>query len=133
MKQKNQAITKDSEKVDVTKDIIPRLAKKYMNAIAKVTKDGSVYEITFAEGYTIFNQTSRKAKNIAGIMWYSRIATEEKEEGKFDFEKWKKNFNDSKIVWDGKNIPEYILTQEQIDRESKNLQKQKAKSIEVMA
>ena len=77
-----------------------------------------------------FGQKTRKAKNIAGIMWYSRIATEEKEEGKFNFEKWKKNFNDNKIVWDGKNIPEYILTQEQIDRENKNLQKQK--SINVM-
>lgn len=130
MKQTNQVLTKDELKVNVTKDIIPRLAKKYMNSISRVTKNGSIYEITFAEGYTIFGQKTRKAKNIAGIMWYSRIATEEKEEGKFNFEKWKKNFNDNKIVWDGKNIPEYILTQEQIDRENKNLQKQK--SINVM-
>lgn len=106
-------------KTDVTKDILPRLAKKYAEAIAKVEKEGSVYEITFAEGYTIFGQKTRKAKNIPGIMWYSRIATEEKEEGKFDIEKWRKYFTENKVVWDGKNIPEYILTQEQLDKENK--------------
>ncbi len=106
-------------KTDVTKDILPRLAKKYAEAIAKVEKEGSVYEITFNEGYTIFGQKTRKAKNIPGIMWYSRIATEEKEEGKFDIEKWRKYFTENKVVWDGKNIPEYILTQEQIDKENK--------------
>lgn len=129
MKQnQNHLLTKDEVTIDVTKEIIPRLAKKYMNAIAKVTKDGSIYEITFAEGYTIFGQTKRKAKNIFGIMWYSRIATEEKDEGKFDFDKWTKFFTENKIVWDGKNIPEYILTKEQIDRENENLQKQKIKA-----
>ena len=126
MKQnQNHLLTKDENVIDVTKEILPRLAKKYMGSIAKVTKDGSIYEITFAEGYTIFGQTKRKAKNVYGIMWYSRIATEEKEEGKFDFEKWEKNFNENKIVWDGKNIPEFILTQKQIDRENEKLQKQK--------
>lgn len=125
MKQTNQTHTKELEKRDVTKEVLPRLAKKYVNAIHKVTKDGSIYEITFEEEYTIFGQKTRKAKNISSIMWYSRIATEEKEEGKFDFEKWKKFFTESKIVWDGKNIPEYILTQEQIDREAKKLENQK--------
>lgn len=124
MKQTNQTHTKELEKVDVTKKIIPRLAKKYVNAIEKITKDGSIYEITFAEGYTIFSQTTRKAKDVFGIMWYSRIATEEKEEGKFDIEKWKKYFTENKVVWDGKNIPEYILTQEQINQDAKKLENQ---------
>lgn len=109
---------KENAKIDLTKEVLPRLAKKYMNAIAKVEKEGSVYTITFSKGYTIFGQTTRKAKNIPGIMWYSRIATEEKEEGKFDFEKWKKFFTENKIVWDGKNIPEYILTEEQVKKEA---------------
>ena len=115
----NAKETKEVTMVDVTKEVLPRLAKKYVNAIAKVIKTGSEYEITFANGYTIFGQTSRKVKNIPGIMWYSRIATEEKEAGKCDMEMWTKFFNENKIVWDGKNVPEYILTQEQIDGKKK--------------
>lgn len=106
--------TKEVEVKDVTKEVLPRLAKKYAAAIAKVIKEGSVYTITFAEGFTIFGQTERKAKNIPGIMWYSRIATEEKEEGKFDMAKWSKYFTENKVVWDGKNIPEYIETEDQV-------------------
>lgn len=126
MKQnQNHLLTKEEKRIDVTKETLPKVTKRYRGAIKKVEKVGSEYEITFAEGYTIFNQTMRKSKNISGILWYSRIATEEKQEGKFDFEKWKKNFDENKIVWDGKNIPEYILTQKQIDASKKRLAKEK--------
>ena len=63
MKQTNQVLTKDELKVNVTKDIIPRLAKKYMNSISRVTKNGSIYEITFAEGYTIFGIWTENKKS----------------------------------------------------------------------
>lgn len=118
MEKLNKTTNETKEKVNVTEEIMPRLAKRYAGAISKVEKEGGVYTITFTKGYTIFGETTRKAKNIPGIMWYSRIATEEKEEGKFDFEKWKKFFTENKIVWDGKNIPEYILTAEQIKKEA---------------
>ena len=127
-KEVKEVKTKEVKPVNVTNEIMPRLAKKYANAIAKVMKVGSEYVITFAEGYTIFGQTERKAKNIPGIMWYSRIATEEKEEGKFDMTKWTKYFNENKVVWDGKNIPEYILTQEQIDGKAKKAKEPKTET-----
>ena len=129
-KKQNHLLTKDETTKNVTKDILPRISKKYMDSISKVTKEGSVYEITFAEGYTIFGQKTRKCRNIPGIMWYSKIATEEKEEGKFNFEKWKNYFIENKVVWDGKNIPEYIETKQQIkarkEKEAKTLKLQLA-------
>ena len=136
MKQnQNHLLTKEETRIDVTNENIRKLAKKYRRAIKKIEKVGSEYEITFADGYTIFNQTKRKSKNILGIMWYSRIATEEKEEGKFNFEKWKKNFEENHIVWDGKNIPEYILTEKQVKANEQKLKngKLKSKSSKVMA
>lgn len=121
--------TKEVEVKDVTKEVLPRLAKKYAAAIAKVMKEGSTYTITFAEGYTIFGQTERKCKNIPGIMWYSRIATEEKEEGKFDMAKWTKYFTENKVVWDGKTIPEYIETEDQVKaREERKTKAPKAET-----
>ncbi len=120
--------TKEVKIEDVTKDVLPRLAKKYVNAIGKVMKQGSVYTITFAEGYTIFGQKERKARNIPGIMWYSRIATEEKEEGKFDMAKWEKYFKENKVVWDGQNIPEYIETEEQVKARTEKSKAPKAEN-----
>lgn len=122
----NKAFTNEENKKNVTKDVLPRLAKKYMDSISRVTKEGSVYEITFAEGYTIFNQKTRRARNIPGIMWYSRIASEEKAEGKFNFEKWATYFTENKVVWNGKDIPEFIETKEQI-KARKEKEKQLAK------
>jgi len=102
--------------VDITKEMLPRLAKKYAEAVAKVEDDGKEYIITFAEGYSAFGQKTRKAKNIPGVMWYSKVATEEKADGKLDMEKWSTYFKENNVVWDGKNIPEYILTKEQIEK-----------------
>lgn len=115
---------------DLTKDILPRLAKKYMSAIGKVEKVEGEYEITFAEGYTIFNQKTRRARNIPGIMWYSRIASEEKAEGGFNFEKWAKYFKENKVVWDGKNIPDYIETEDQVRARTTKTEKKAEKKAE---
>ncbi len=115
-------ITKEDNKIDVTevvikkedftKYVLPRLSKKYVASIKQVFKEGRNYTIIFNEDYTAFQQSSRKCKDIFGVMWYAKIATEEKQKG-YSFEYWKKWLDKEKIIWDGKNIPEYLWTKEQ--------------------
>ncbi len=100
---------------DITVYVIPRLAKSYANSIKKVEKLGKDYIITFNDEYTAFQQKSRKCKDIPGIMWYSKISTLEKQNG-YNFEEWSKWLNKNKIIWDGKNIPEFIWTKEQYEK-----------------
>lgn len=98
---------------DMTEYVLPSISKKYRESIKKVIKlDGSTYEIFFTDGYTALNQKSRKCKDIPGIKWYSKISTEEKNKG-YNFEEWKKWLNTNKIIWNGKEIPEYFWTEEQ--------------------
>lgn len=97
---------------DFTKYVIPRVSKKYVASIKKVFKEGRNYTIIFNEEYTAFQQSSRKCKDIFGVMWYAKIATEEKQKG-YSFEYWKKWLDKEKIIWDGENIPEYLWTKEQ--------------------
>ena len=129
MKQ-NVLYTKDIEKVDVTKEMKNKCFKKtkgYENTIGKVEKEGTIYYITFAEGYTAFGQKERKARKVTEVMWYSKIATEEKEKG-FNLESTLKEFKDNGIIFDGKTIPEFIDTEkslkarelEKIKRSTKN-------------
>ena len=111
MKQ-NVLYTKDIEKVDVTKEMKNKCFKKtkgYENTIGKVEKEGTIYYITFAEGYTAFGQKERKARKVTEVMWYSKIATEEKKKG-FNLESTLKEFKDNGIIFDGKTIPEFIDT-----------------------
>lgn len=100
---------------EVTQYILPRLSKKYVDSIDKIIKEGSTYTIFFKEGYTAFNQKSRRCKDVPGIMWYSKIATLEKQNG-YNFEEYKKFLDKNKIIWDGKNIPEYIWTKSQYEK-----------------
>lgn len=97
---------------DFTKYVIPRVSKKYVASIKKVFKEGRNYTIIFNEEYTAFQQSSRKCKDIFGVMWYAKIATEEKQKG-YSFEYWKKWLDKEKIIWDGQHIPEYLWTKEQ--------------------
>ena len=115
MKQ-NVLYTKDIEKVDVTKEMKNKCFKKtkgYENTIGKVEKEGTIYYITFAEGYTAFGQKERKARKVTEVMWYSKIATEEKEKG-FNLESTIKEFKDNGIIFDGKTIPEFIDTEKSL-------------------
>ena len=102
-------------KEDVTAYVMPQLAKRYLPAIAKVLKEGTTYEVIFAEGYTMVGQKSRKCKDVPGIKWLSKMATIEKANG-FDKEYWHKWLKDNKIVYDGTNIPEYFWTKEQYEK-----------------
>ena len=115
MKQ-NVLYTKDIKKVDVTKEMKNKCFKKtkgYENTIGKVEKEGTIYYITFAEGYTAFGQKERKARKVTEVMWYSKIATEEKEKG-FNLESTLKEFKDNGIIFDGKTIPEFIDTEKSL-------------------
>lgn len=115
--------TKKSIGEDVTNYIIPSLSKKYSNTIQKVIKEGSTYTIYFANGYTAVNQKSRKCKDIPGIKWYSKIAYTEKEKG-YNEKEWTEWLNKNKIIWDGKNIPEYFWTEEQYKKYNKDSKKE---------
>lgn len=127
MNQTNQAITKDFERIDVTKEIKEKCyskTKNYEITIEKVEKEGSLYFITFAKDYTAFGQKERKARKITEVMWYSRIAKEEKEQNK-KIEDYIKEFKENGILFDGKNIPEFIDTEKSL----KARQRKKVKSI----
>lgn len=104
---------------DYTQYVLPRIPKSHINTIKKVYKNGRNYTIIFNDGFTAFNQSIRKCKDIFGVMWYAKIASEEKQKG-FSFEYWKKWLDKEKIVWDGKNIPEYLWTKEQYEKYNTN-------------
>lgn len=56
--------------------------KGYEKTLGKVEKEGSLYYITFSEGFTAFVQKERKDRNVTEVLWYSRIVKEEKEKNK---------------------------------------------------
>lgn len=110
----SSVITKDMEKVDVTKEIKLKCINKkngYEKALGKITKMGTIYIIEFAEGYTAFGEKIRKARRLAEVQWYSRIATEEKNTGK-SVKDYLIEFKENGIIFDGKTIPEFIDTVE---------------------
>lgn len=97
---------------DFTQYVLTRIPKSHIETIKKVYKNGRNYTIIFNDGFTAFQQSSRKCKDVFGVMWYAKIATEEKQKG-FSFDYWKNWLNKEKIVWDGQHIPEYLWTKEQ--------------------
>ena len=112
MKKTNQTLTKEIEREDVTNEVKQKCYKKtkgYENSIEKVEKEGNLCFITFSKGYTAFGQNQRKARKIAEVQWYSRIATEEKE-NRFNLTETLKAFKENGILFDGKTIPEFIDT-----------------------
>lgn len=111
MKQsQTQTLAKEETRVDVTKEMKKRCyhkTKGYENTIEKVEKIGNTYFIKFAEGYAAFCQKERKARKIAEVQWYSRIALEQKDTNK-KAEDYIKEFLEHNIICDGKTIPEFI-------------------------
>lgn len=103
---------------DITEYILPSISKKYVESIQKIIKEGNTYIIYFNKDYTALGQKSRKCKDVPGIKWYSKISTLEKQNG-YKEDEWIKWLNDNKIIWDGKNIPEYFWTQEQYNKYNK--------------
>ena len=132
MEERNHLLTKEDEKIDVTKEIRQKCYSKikhYEEAIKKVTKDGTIYIIEFADGYTAFTQKIRKARRIGELQWYLKIANEEKTNG-YDLKHYIEEFKKNKIAFDGKNIPEFIDTIEDVkareQKEQKNMKPQLA-------
>lgn len=116
MEQRNHLLTKDIEKIDVTKEMKQKCFRKtkgYESTIGKVEKVGNIYFITFAEGFTAFLQKQRKARKVTEVIWYSKIAKEEKEQNK-KLEDYIKEFKENGILFDGKTIPEFIDTKESL-------------------
>lgn len=127
MKELNEknAITKE----DVTQEMVDRCFSKvkgYEKSIKKVIKEGKEYVITFNEGYTAFLSNVRKARTIGEVVWLSRIATDEKANG-YDLKHYIKEFKENNIAFDGKTIPEYIDTIEQVEKRKAKEEAQKAK------
>lgn len=116
MKQTNQTLIKDIEKVDVTKEMKEKCFRKTKGhecTLGKVEKEGNLYIITFAEGYTAFYQKQRKARKVTEVIWYSKIAKEEKEQKK-KLEDYIEEFKKNGILFDGKIIPEFLDTKESL-------------------
>ena len=111
---------------DVTKDVIDRVGKSYQPAIKKITQEGRIYTVELNDGYTCYNEKSRKARRVPEIGFIARIATEQKGDNK-KVEDYLKEFKENGIWSDGKTIPEYIDTIEDVKaREEKVKEETKA-------
>ena len=98
---------------EVTKEIIDRIGKSYQGAIKKITQEGRIYTVELNDGYTCYNEKSRKARRVPEIGFIARIATEQKGNEKSN-EEYLKEFKANGIWSDGKSIPEFIDTVEDV-------------------
>ena len=109
--------------IDVTKEMKERCYKKtkgYEDTIEKVEKEDNLYFITFSKDYTAFGQKQRIARRITEVLWYSRLAKEEKEKNK-KIEDYIKEFQENEIIFDGKTISEFIDTKKDLEKKKKGL------------
>lgn len=111
------------EAKDVTIDIIGRIGKSYQNAIKTIKSVGRYYIVEMSEGYTCMGMSSRVARRVPEIGFIARCATEEKL-GK-GYNDYVKEFTENKIAFDGKAIPQFIDTLEDV---KKNNEKAKVKA-----
>jgi len=122
MKELNKQNAKTNEKVEVkevTKDLIDRIGKSYQGAIKTITQEGRIYTVELNDGYTCYNEKSRKARRVPEIGFIARVATEQKGNEKAN-EEYLKEFKANGIWSDGKTIPEFIDTIEDVKaREAK--------------
>ena len=110
------AETKETKKIEVrevTKEVIDRVGKSYQPAIKKITQEGRIYTVELNDGYTCYNEKVRKARRVPEIGFIARVATEQKGNEKSN-EEYLKEFKVNGIWSDGKNIPEYIDTIEDV-------------------
>jgi len=112
---KENAKTKETkvEIREVTKEVIDRVGKTYQPAIKKITQEGRIYTVELNDGFTCYNEKSRKARRVPEIGFIARVATEQKDEKKTN-EEYLKEFKANGIWSDGKNIPEFIDTIEDV-------------------
>lgn len=119
LNKENAKTTKEVEIREVTKEVIDRVGKSYQGAIKKITQEGRIYTVELNDGYTCYNEKSRKARRVPEIGFIARVATEQKDNKKSN-EEYLKEFKANGIWSDGKNIPEFIDTIEDVKaREAK--------------
>jgi len=119
MKELNTKNAETKEIREVTKEVIDRVGKSYQPAIKKITQEGRIYTIELADGYTCYNEKVRKARRVPEIGFIARVATEQKGNEKTN-EEYLKEFKANGIWSDGKTIPEFIDTIEDVKaREAK--------------
>ena len=103
----------EEEAEDITEFIKNKIPQNYKYSIKKVLKYKKLYKIYFSFGYTAFLSDVRYARHLGEVQWLSKIATEEREYG-YTLEHYIEEFKRNKINFDGKNIPIFIDTIEQI-------------------
>lgn len=102
----------EDEAEDVTEFMKSKYDEKWKYSIRKVLKYKRLYKIYFCFGYTAFGEEFRYAETIAGVKWYSKIATLERE-NHYSLEHYIEEFKRNNIYFDGKTIPPFIYTVDQ--------------------
>ncbi len=100
--------------VDVTAEKIGSVGKNYREMISKVIKEGKLYRVVLADDITCFGQKERMARTNPEIGAIARWAKEEKEGKTLDA--WFKEFKENGIAFDGKTVPEFIDTIEDVKK-----------------
>lgn len=119
LNKENAKQTKEITVREVTKEVIDRVGKSYQGAIKKITQEGRIYTVELNDGYTVYNEKVRKARRVPEIGFIARVATEQKGNEKTN-EEYLKEFKANGIWSDGKTIPEFIDTIEDVKaRETK--------------
>lgn len=103
----------EEEAEDITEFIKNRIPPYYNHSIKKVLKYKKLYKIYFNFGYTAFLSDVRYARHLGEVQWLSKIATEERRYG-YTLEHYIEEFKRNRINFDGKNIPIFIDTFEQV-------------------
>jgi hypothetical protein len=114
---------------DVTGEIIPRIGKSYVDAVKRVMQNGRLYLVELNKDYTAFGETSRLARRVPEVGYIARIATEEKANG-YDTEHYIKEFKQNGIAFDGKTIPQFIDTIEDVKAKAEKEAEKEAKKAE---
>lgn len=98
---------------NVTSEVLPRIGKSYQETIKRVMQNGRLYQVELADGYTAFLENTRLARRVPEIGFIARIAKEEKE-GNKTLNDYIKEFKQNGISFDGKTIPQFIDTIEDV-------------------
>lgn len=104
---------------DVTEAIKNRCENKWKDSIEKVLKYKGLYKVYFCLGYTAFCEKVRYARRMSEAIWYAKIATEEKKYG-YTLDYYIKDFTKNHIYFDGKSVPIFIDTIEDVQKRLNN-------------
>ena len=89
--------------------------KKNSERVKRVMQNGKMYLVELTNGYTAFGEKTRLARRIPEVGFIARIAKEEKEHNK-TINDYIKEFTENGIYFDGKTIPQFIDTIEDVEK-----------------